>query len=113
MDHIIVSTYEHLEETREALAAKGYVLTARENGETYLLERYHRPDAPEEKVETLLMDHYDRQALYNNILETHRELGAASTRPLIDYLHLRTLEADFRQFMMGTGEWHRPEPAIA
>lgn len=113
MDHIIVSTYEQLEETREELATKCYVLTARKSGETYLLERYHRPDAPEEKVEVLLMDHYDRQALYNSILETHRELGAESTKPLIEYLNFRALEADFRKFMMGIGEWRRPEPAIA
>ena len=113
MDHIIVSTYEQLEETREELATKCYVLTARKSGETYLLESYHRPGAPEEKTEVLLMDHYDRQNLYNTILETHRELGAASTRPLIEYLKYKALEADFRQFMMGIGEWRRPEHTIA
>ena len=31
---------------------------------------------------------------------------------IIEYIKYKALEADFRQFMMGIGEWWRPEPAI-
>lgn len=110
-DHILVSTYQQLEETREELACKGYKALAVQGAADAILERYGRPDTPEE-TEILYMDHYDRQAMYNIILATHKELGAASDRPLSDYLKYRALEADFRQFMMGIGEWWRPEPAI-